>query len=59
MAFKMKTKSPFLNNLIDYMYSHHYAKKSIETYLKLMYFGRVPISISIISVIQPVWGIMK
>ncbi|WP_082379078.1 MULTISPECIES: phage integrase N-terminal SAM-like domain-containing protein [Pseudoalteromonas] len=29
----MKTKSPFLNNLIDYMYSHHYAKKSIETYV--------------------------
>jgi len=29
----MKTKSPFLNSIINYMYSHHYAKKSIETYV--------------------------
>ena len=29
----MKTKSPFLNSVVEYMYSHHYAKKSIETYI--------------------------
>lgn len=29
----MKTNSPFLNSIINYMYSHHYAKKSIETYV--------------------------
>jgi integron integrase len=29
----MKTKSPFLNSVVEYMYSRHYAKKSIETYI--------------------------
>jgi site-specific recombinase XerD len=30
---KMKTISPFLNNIVEYMYRKHYAKSSIETYL--------------------------
>ena len=29
----MRTKSPFLNSVVEYMYSRHYAKKSIETYI--------------------------
>lgn len=29
----MKTKSPFLNSIINTMYSHHYAKKFIDTYV--------------------------
>ena len=29
----MKTKSPFLSYIIEFMYSRHYAKKTIETYV--------------------------
>ena len=29
----MKTRSPFLNSIVEYMYRKHYAKSSIETYL--------------------------
>ncbi len=29
----MKTNSPFLNHIIEFMYSRHYAKKTIEAYL--------------------------
>lgn len=29
----MNTRSPFLNSIAEYMYSRHYAKKSIDTYL--------------------------
>ncbi|MDU0114301.1 hypothetical protein RT723_15140 [Psychrosphaera aquimarina] len=29
----MKTRSPFLNSIIECMYRKHYAKSSIETYL--------------------------
>ena len=33
----MKTKSPFLNSVVECMYSRHYAKKSIETYIGWIY----------------------
>ncbi len=30
----MKTRSPFLNSIADYMLSRHYSLRTVETYLK-------------------------